>query len=152
MDGGVRGADNVDLREGTKGALAGDAYLVASLVDALDSAFHRESGLECAFQPALRGGIADTFAGQDDSAFGRDHDGLKAIADRDIDIAVRVFQFGNVNLRLALPTDADAGHLRPDRHNGPLDGLALRDSTRLDGRRLEHRGEIFFLLAHCPSI
>ena len=61
---GVGGADDVDLRERTEGTLAGDAHLVASLVDALDFAFHREPGLECVFQLALRRGIADALARQ----------------------------------------------------------------------------------------
>jgi hypothetical protein len=89
----------------------------------------------------------DAFARQDDSAPGRDGHGLYAIADGELEAAGFVFQFGNVNLRLALPADADEGDVRPDRRNRPLDGLALLDSTRLDGR-LEHRREVFFLLAH----
>jgi hypothetical protein len=89
----------------------------------------------------------DAFARQDDSAPGRDDHGLYAIADGELEAAGFVFQFGNVNLRLALPADADEGDVRPDRRNRPLDGLALLDSTRLDGR-LEHRREVFFLLAH----
>ena len=69
----------------------------------------------------------------------------------DLDVAVLVLQLGNVDLRLALPSDADEGHFRTERDDGPLDGLALLESTRLDGR-LEHRCEIFFLLAHCDSM
>ena len=56
-------------------------------------------------------------------ATGRDDDGLNAIADGRLDIAVLVLQLGNVNLRLALSADADQGHLRPDGNNGSLDGL-----------------------------
>ena len=64
---------------------------------------------------------------------------------------VVVLQLGKVDLRLALSSDADEGHFRTERDDGPLDGLALLESTRLDGR-LEHRCEIFFLLAHGRSI
>ena len=79
---GVGGADDVDLRERTEGTLARDAHLVASLVGALDLAFHREPGLECVLQLALRRGIAHALARQRDAATGRDDDGLNAIADR----------------------------------------------------------------------
>ena len=66
-------------------------------------------------------------------------------------MTVVVLQLGKVDLRLALSSDADEGHFRTERDDRPLDGLALLESARLDGR-LEHRCEIFFLLAHGRSI
>ena len=56
-------------------------------------------------------------------------------------VAVVVLQFGDLDRRLALAADVDERHLRPDRDDRALDGLALLDALRLD-RRLEHRGEI----------
>ena len=148
---GVDGAGDVDLRERTEGTLARDAHLVASLDGALDLAFHGEPGLERVLQLALRRGIAHALARQRDAATGRDDDGLNAIADRHLDVAVVVLELGKVDLRLALSSDADEGHVRTERDDGPLDCLAPLESTRFEGR-LEHRREIFFLLAHCRSI
>ncbi len=61
---------------------------------------------------------------------------------------VGVLQFREVDLGLAFAAHVDEGHLRAERDDGALDGLAPIELARLDGR-LEHRGEIFFLLAHC---
>src|SRR4030095_4893354 len=100
---------------------------------------------------ARRRGLARPLARQNDAATGRDDDGLNAIADRHLDVAVVVLELGKIDLRLALSSDADEGHFRTECDDGPLDGLAPLKSTRLDGR-LEHRCEVFFLLAHCRSI
>ena len=72
---------------------------------------------------------------------------VDAIADRDFDDAVAVLQLGDVDDRLALAADVDKRHRRPDGHDGALDGLALLELLRLLRRR-EHRGEIFFGIAH----
>jgi hypothetical protein len=47
-----------------------------------------------------------------------------------------------------LPPTFDEGHLGSDRDDGALDRLAPIEPAGFDGR-FEHRGEIFFLLAHC---
>ena len=143
----VRGADDVDLRERTERALAGDAHLVAALHGLLHLAFHGEPGLERVLELPLRGGVAHALAREHDAAAGGDDHRLDAIADRHLDVAVGVLQLRDVDLGLALAADVDEGHLRAERDDGALDGLAAIELARLDGR-FEHRGEIFFLLAH----
>ena len=143
----VRGADDVDLRERTERALARDAHLVAALHDLLHLAFHGEPGLERVLELPLRGGVAHALARQHDAAAGGNDHRLDAIADRHLDVAVGVLQFHEVDLGLAFAAHVDEGHLRTERDDGALDGLAPIEPARLDGR-LEHRREIFFLLAH----
>src|SRR6185369_7515805 len=104
---GIDGAGDVDLRERTEGTFARDAYFVAALVDALDLAFHGEPGLECVLELALRRGVAHALARQRDAATGRDDDGVNAIADLHLHMAVGVLQLGQDDLGLALATDAD---------------------------------------------
>ena len=151
VDRGVRGADDVDLRERTERALAGDAHLVTALVDVLHLAFHRKPGLERVLELALRGGVAHTLAREHDAAARRDDHRLDAIADRHLDVAVGVLQFRDVDLGLGLSAHVDERHLRAEAHDGAFDRLAAVELPRLDGR-LEQRGEIFFWLAHwCSS-
>ena len=145
---GIVGANDVDLRERTERALACDAHLVAALHALRHLAFHREPGLERVLELPLRGGVAHALAREHDAATGRDHHRLDAIAHRHVDVAVGVFQLRDVDLGFALAADIDEGHLRPNRDHGALDGLATTKLPRLD-RRLEHRREIFFLIAHC---
>ena len=78
---------------------------------------------------------------------GGDDHRLDAIADRHLDVAVGVLQFRQVDLGLAFAAHVDEGHVRAERDDGALDGLAPLELARLDGR-LEHRCEIFFLLFH----
>ena len=129
---GVDSAGDVDLRERTEGTLARDAHLVASLDGALDLAFHGEPGLECVLQLTLRRGIAHALARQRDAATGRDDDGVNAIADGYLDVAVVVLELGKVDLRLALASDADESHVRTERDDGPFDFLAPLEPTRFD--------------------
>ena len=124
MHRGIGGADDVDLRERTERALAGDAHLVAALHRPLDLAFHGEAGLEGVLELALRGGVAHALAREHDAAAGRDDHRLDAIADRDLDVAVGVLQLREVDLRLALAADVDERHLRAEGDDGALDGLA----------------------------
>ena len=49
----IGGADDVDLRQRTEGALAGDAHLVAALDRLLDLAFHGQPGEERVLELAL---------------------------------------------------------------------------------------------------
>ena len=144
----ILGAGDVDLRERAEGALAGDADLVAALDRLLDLAFDGQPGVERVLELALGGGVADALARQHDAAAGRHDHRLDAVADRDLDVALVVLQLLDVDLGLALAADADEGHLRPEAGDDALDGLAPLEPARLD-RRLEHRREIFFLLAHC---
>src|SRR5262249_24554083 len=110
MERGVGGADDVDLRKWTEGPRTGDAHLVASLDSACHPACHRQPSLECGLQLALRRGVAQAFARQRDATSGRDDDGLNAVADRHLDIAVVLLQFRKIDLCLALASDADEGH------------------------------------------
>ena len=50
-----------------------------------------------------------------------------------------------------LPPTLTKATFGAERDDGALDGLAPIEPARLDGR-LEHRGEIFFLLAHCLTL
>ena len=142
------GAGDVDLGERAEGALAGDADFVAALDRLLDLAFDRQAGAVGVLELALRGGVADALARQHDAAARRHDHRLDAVADRDLDVALVVLELLDVDLRLALAADADEGDLRPEPGDDALDGLAALEAARLD-RRLEHRREIFFLLAHC---
>ena len=99
MHGGIGGADDVDLRERTERALAGDAHFVAALHFLHDLAFDGEPGLERVLELALCRGVADTLARQHDAAAGRDHHRLDAIADRHLDVALGILQLGDVDLR-----------------------------------------------------
>ncbi len=146
----VRGADDVDLRERTERALAGDAYFVAALHGVAHFAFHGEAGLERVQELPLRGGVAHTLAREHDAAAGGDHHRLKAIAHRHLDVAVCILQLLDVDLGFALAAHIDEGHLRTEPDDGPFDGLAARELPRLDGR-LEHGSEVFFLIAHCGA-
>ena len=95
----VGGADDVDLRERTERALAGDAHLVAALDALLHLAFHGEPGPERVLELALRRGVAHALARQHDAAAGRDDHRLDAVADRHLDVAVGVLQLREVDLR-----------------------------------------------------
>ena len=151
MHGGVRGAGEIDLRERTERALAGDADLVAALDRLHHLAFDGHPALKRVLELALRRGVADAFARQPDAAAGRDHHGADAIADRELDVAIGVLQLGDIKLRLAFAADVDERHFRPDPDDGALDRLSAIELARLDGR-FEHRCEIFFLIAHCHSL
>ena len=148
VDRRILGADDVNLGQRAEGPLLGDADLVAALVRLLDLAFDGHPGAVRVLELALGGGVADALAGQHDAAAGRHDHRLDAVADRDLDVALVVLQLLEVDLGLALAADADEGHFRPEAGDDALDGLAALEPLGLD-RRLEHRREIFFLLAHC---
>ena len=92
-------------------------------------------------------GPARQLPGERQPARGRHHHRLNAVADGDLEIAVVVLQFGDLDRGFALAADVDERHLRADRDDRALDGLTLLEALRLE-RRLEHRGEIFVGLAH----
>ena len=143
----IRGAGDIDLRERTKRALAGNAHLVPALHDFVHFAFHGEARPERVLELALRSGVTHALAREHDAAACGDDHRLNAIADRHRDLAVGVLQLGEIDLSLALATDVDKGDLRAEPNDGAFDGLAPIELARLDGR-LEHRAEIFFLIAH----
>ena len=116
----IGGAGDVDLRERTERALAGDAHFVAALDLGHDLAFHREAGAERILELTLRGGIPHALAREHDAAAGRHDHGLDAIADGHLDVAVGVLQLRDVDLGFALAADVDEGHLRPNRHDDCL--------------------------------
>ena len=103
-------------------------------------AWNASSSSRCvaAFRTPLRDSV--------DTAAGRHDHRLNSVADRDLERAVGVLQLRDIDLRLALAADVDERHLRAERDDGALDGLATLESAGLDGR-LEHCREIF-LLAH----
>jgi hypothetical protein len=71
---------------------------------------------------------------------------LHAVADRHLDVSLVVFQFGELDRRLALAADVDERALGPDRDNRALDRLPGLEALRFD-RGLEHRGKIVLRLA-----
>ena len=137
------GAVQVDLRERTEGALAGDGHLVAALHLALDFSLNRQAAVERVLELTKRGGAPRQLARQRQAAGGRDHHRLDAFADHDLDIPVGVLQLRDVDRGLALATDVDERHLRPDGDDGPLDGLPSLEALRFQ-RSFEHGGEIVF--------
>ena len=144
----VRGPVDVDLRHRAEGALAGDPYFVPALHDTFDLALHREAGAEGVHELPVGHGPPCQLPGERQSRRGRYDNRLDAVADRDLQGAVVVFQLGEVDCGFALAADVHEGDVRPDRDNRAFDGLALLIVPRL-ARRLEHRGEIFFVwVAH----
>ena len=141
-----RGLD-VDLRDRAEGALAGDAHFVAALDRLFDLAFDRQTGAERVFELPRGRGPARQLPGERQPARGRHHHRLDAVADGDLERAVVILQLGDFDRGLALAADVDERHLRADRDDRALDGLAPLEALRFD-RRLEHRGEIFVGLAH----
>ena len=143
----IRGPDDVDLRERAERALPADAHLVSALHVAFDLAFHREPGVERVFELLVGRGPARQPPGKCQPSLGRHHHRLDAVADRDLEHAFVVLQFGNLDQGLALAADVDERHLRADRDDGAFDGLPSLDMFCL-ARSLEHRGEVFIRLAH----
>ena len=132
---------------GQKARWRRDAHLVSALHRPFDLAFHRKTGVERVFELPLGRGAARQLPGERQPSLGRHHHRLDAVADGDLESAVVVLQFGDLDHGLALAADVDERHLRADRDDRALDGLALLEALRLE-RRLEHRGEIFIGLAH----
>src|SRR3954470_8885882 len=143
--------DDVDLRQRTERALAGDAYLVATLHHARHFAFDGESRREGVFELALRRCVANALAGEHDAAAGGHDHPRNAIANRYLNVSVRILQLGDVDLRLAFAAHVDESHFRAEAHDGALDGLSPPELARLYGR-VEHCREIFFLVAHCTLL
>ena len=144
---GIGGPRDVDLREGAEGALAGEPHFVSALDRALDLALDWQPRAVRVGQLLIGDVAARQLPGERQPAGCRHHGRLDAIADRNLDEAVGVLQLGDVDDRLALAADVDECHRRPDGDDGALDGLTLVVLPGLRGRR-EHRGEIFFGLAH----
>ena len=92
-------------------------------------------------------GAARQLPGECQPSHGRHHHRLDAVAGGDLEIAVGVLQFVDLDHGLALAADVDERHLRADRDDRALDGLTPLEALRLE-RSLEHRGEIFVGLAH----
>ncbi len=134
-------------RHRAEGALAADAHLVSALHGAFDLAFHRETGVERVFELPRGRGPPRQPPGKCQPSLGRHDHRLDAVADRDLENAFVVLQFGDLDQGLALAADVDERHLRADRDDRALDGLTLLDVLRLE-RSLEHRGEIFIGFAH----
>src|SRR6185503_10747395 len=72
---------------------------------------------------------------------------LDAVANGDLEAALVVLQFADVDLGFALAAHVDERHLGADRDDRALDGLALLVVLRLQ-RSLEHGGEILLGLTH----
>ena len=140
-------SQRIDLRERAERALAGDANFVSAFDGLFDLALDGKARLERVFELALCGGSPRQLSREFKAAGGRNHHRLHAFAHGDLDVAIRVFQFVEINRRFALPADVDERHLGTDGDDGALDGLAFLDAFGLN-RRLEHGGEVFGRLAH----
>jgi hypothetical protein len=134
-------AERVDLRERTERALAGDANLVAPLDLLLDLAFDGKPGAERVLELPDGRRAARELARKLQAAGHRHDHRLDAIADVDLDVAVLVFELGDVDLRFPLAAHVDKRHVRADGDDGPLDGLPFPEAFGLD-RGFEQRGEI----------
>ena len=144
-------SQRVDLRERAERALAGDAHFVSAFDGLFNLALYGKARLERVFELPLRGGSPRQFPGEFQSAGGRDHHRLHALAHGDFDVAVGVLQFVELNRGFALPAHVDERHLRTDGDDGALDGLTFLDAFGLN-RRLEHGGEVFGRLAHSTCL
>jgi hypothetical protein len=72
---------------------------------------------------------------------------VNAVPDGDVQHALVVLQFGDVDDRLAFTAHVNESHFMTDPDEGALDGLAAFDALCLLGR-FEHRREIFIELGH----
>ena len=145
--GRVGATPGVDLRERAEGALARDAHFVSALHRALDLAFDGQTGLKRVLELPRRRGSERQRARERQPAHGRHHHRLDAVAGGDLEVALGVPQFANLDRGLALAADVHERHRRADGHDGALDRLTLLEALRLE-RRFEHRRKIFLGLAH----
>ena len=137
----------VDLRERAERALTRDPHFVTALDLPLDLPFDRETGAERALELPLGCGSPHQLAGKGQSTRRRHHRRLNAIAHRDLEIAVVVFQLGDLDRGFALAADVDERSLGPNRDDRALECLPRLEPLRLDGR-LEHRRKVFLGLIH----
>src|SRR5688500_17745568 len=103
--------------------MARDAHLVSPLHRAFDFAFHRKTGLKRVFELPCGRGAPRQFAGESESSFGRDDDGLDAVAGGDLENAVLILQFVDLDHGLAFAADIDESDLRADGDNLAVDRL-----------------------------
>jgi len=141
----IGGEAVVDLRDRAEGTLSRELNLVPALDHLLDTSFHREPGPEGVFESLSGGSPPGELVRESQPAGGRDDDGLDDVTDLHVDLTVRVHELFHVDACLALPTDIDEGDALPERHDGPLDRLALLEGPRL-GRFLQHPGKVFLLV------
>ena len=123
--------------------MAGEADFVAALHLGLDLALNRQARLVGILELAQSRRPPDALARQRNALVGANDDSLDAVADRELEGILVVFQVSRLDHGLALAADVDQRGIRPNRHDRPLNGLAAREAPVLD-RRLEHGGEIFY--------
>jgi hypothetical protein len=80
-------------------------------------------------------------------AHGRHDYSVNAVADGDLQIALGVLQFVDFYRGFAFAADVDERHLRANRDDRALDGLALLEALRFE-RSLEHRSEVVGGVGH----
>jgi hypothetical protein len=134
----------VDLRRRAERTLAGDAHLVPALHHAFDFALNRQARLEGVLELSRGRSASRQFPRERQPGAGRHHDRLDAVADRDLERPILVFQLVEFDRGLALAADVDERDLGANRDDGALDGLAILETLGLN-RRLEQRGKVFFL-------
>ena len=137
----------VDLRERAERALTGDAHLVAALYFRFDLAFDGQAAVERVFElprvAAPRISLRDSVSPptvDTTVAWMRSPTATSSFA-------VGILQFGEIDRRFALAADVDERDVLADADDPAFDRLTSVDPLRLQ-RRLEHRREILFLLAH----
>jgi hypothetical protein len=135
----------VDLRDGTKRALPGEAHLVSSLDRFLDPPFDGKTAPEGIFEALPRDGAPGELVRELQTADRRNDDRLYSVPDLHLDVAVRIRELLDADGRLALSTDVDERHLRPDRHDLALARLSLAVELRRE-RFLQHACEVLRFL------
>ncbi len=140
---GVGRSGEVHLRERAERTSPRDADVIAALDHGLDRALHGQAGVESPFEFLLGGGPAREPARKRESTGGVDDDGLEAVADGHLELAVLALQLGHVHHRFALGADVDESHFVADAHDSALDGLSLREA-RGARRGFEQRREVLF--------
>src|SRR5204863_6101105 len=148
---GRRASSDVYLRERAEGAAAADADLVSALHFALDLALDSQAGSIRILELFAGRRAACEFVRERQTALSRGHHGVDAVAHLDLDRAVLVFEFGDVDHRFALAADVDERALRIDRDDRAFDGFAPADAPGLEGL-LEQRGEVVVWGRHLREI
>ena len=128
----VAASDDVDLGERAERALAGDAHFIPALHRLFHLAFDRKTAVERVFELPQGRGPERQPPGECQPSDGRHHGRLDAVAGSDLETAIGVLQFVDIDDRLALAADVDERHLRADRDDPALDGLPLLDAFRLE--------------------
>src|SRR5438105_6489039 len=104
---GVRGSDGINLGERTEPAGAADTDLVAALDVTFDLSFYRKTGAKRVFELPIGRRATLQLPRERESSLGRYDGRLNAITHADVERAIGVLQFGDLDLSFALATAVD---------------------------------------------